>query len=133
VPESGTTGHLVQRLAWESSLGAAASHALIPALTVGLLFGIVLWALAAAVLPLVVRGASAMRDALAATAWAVALAAATPLLVSGLPGRPSLAAGGGPAPRGVILGAALGAALAIAARALRARPQEEPMEDGRAG
>jgi hypothetical protein len=133
VPGSGATGHPVPRLAWESSLGAAASHALIPALTVGLLFGVVLWALAAAVLPLVVRGASAMRDALAATAWAVALAAATPLLVSGLPGRPSLAAGGGPAPRGVILGAALGAALAIAARALRGRPQEEPIEDGRAG
>ena len=103
----------------------------IPLLTLGLLSGVALWALAAAVLPLVVRGTSAMRDALAATAWAVALAAATPLLVSGLPDRSSLAAGG-PAPKGVILGAALGAVLAIAARAMRGRP-EERVEDGRAG
>ena len=130
VPDT-AAGHPVQHLAWEGSLGAAVSHALIPILTVGLLSGVALWALAAAVLPLVVRGTSAMRDALAATAWAVALAAATPLLVSGLPDRSSLAAGG-PAPKGVILGAGLGAVLAIAARAMRGRP-EERVEDGRAG
>jgi eukaryotic-like serine/threonine-protein kinase len=124
-------GHPARRLAWESSLGTAASHALLPILTVGLLFGVVLWALAAALLPLVVRGASAMRDALAVTTWAVALAAATPLLVSGLPSRSSLGATGGPAPRGVILGAALGAVLAIAARALFGRAPEQ-VEDGRA-
>jgi hypothetical protein len=130
VPDTSAV-HPVQRQAWEGSLVAAANHALIPSLTVGLLLGVVLWALAAAVLPLVVRGTSAMRDALAATAWAVALAAATPLLVSGLPGRGSLVADG-PAPRGVILGAGLGAALAIAARALRGRSREQ-VEDGRAG
>jgi hypothetical protein len=126
------SGHLGQRLAWEGSLGAAASHALIPILTVGLLLGALLWAAAAALLPFVVRGASAMRDALAATAWAVALAATTPLLVFGLSDRRPLASAGGPSPRGVILGAALGAVLAIAARALRGGARGQ-VEDRRAG
>jgi hypothetical protein len=125
-------GGPARRLAWEGSLGAAANHALVPILTAGLLFGAILWALAAVLLPIVVRGASAMRDALAATAWAVALAAATPLLVSGLPGRSATATAGGPSPRGVILGAALGAVLAVAARALRGHAQAQ-VEDGRAG
>jgi eukaryotic-like serine/threonine-protein kinase len=103
------------RLSWEGSPGAASGHALLPLLTLGLLFGALLWAAAAALLPWVVRGRSAMHDALAATAWAVALAATTPLLVTGL------ARGSEPSPRGVILGTACGAALAIAARALRGR------------
>ncbi len=110
--------------AWESSLEAAATHALVPILALGLLLGAVLWAAAAAVLPWIVRGRSAMRDALAATAWAVALAAATPLLVVGLPGRAPIGSAGEPTPRGVISGAALGAVLAIGARALRGRVGE---------
>jgi hypothetical protein len=128
----GVAGHPAQRLAWESSLGAAASHALVPLLTVGTLLGAILWALAAALLPIVVRGVSAMRDALGATAWAVTLAAVTPLLVSGLPGHSPPGSTGGPAPRGLVLGAALGAVLALGARALRGRTREQ-VDDGRAG
>jgi hypothetical protein len=117
------TGGGSARSLWEGSPATAATHALTPLFTLGLLFGALVWALAAASLPLLVRGRSAMRDALAATAWAVALAAATPLLLTGLGGRAASAG----APRGVIVGSALGAVLAIAACAVRERA------DGRTG
>jgi hypothetical protein len=106
------------RLSWEDSLTGAAVHALAPLFTLELLGGALLWGAAAAVLPVLVRGRSAMRDALAATAWAVVLAAATPPLLTALG-----TAGGAPhaTPRGVVLGAACGAALAVAACALRGR------------
>jgi len=102
------------RAVWESSLTAAATHVLVPTLTLGLLLGAALWGLAAAVLPLLVRGRSAPLDALAAIAWSVALLAATPLLASGLARQ-----GPVPEPRGAVLGAILGAAIAVGARALR--------------
>jgi serine/threonine protein kinase len=100
---------------WERSLSTTAVHALLPQLSLALLLGAILWATAAVILPWVVRGRSAVTDALAATFWATALAASTPLLDRGLPLlRATL-----PSPRGVILGSALGALLAVAARALR--------------
>jgi hypothetical protein len=104
----------VARRAWESSPSAAATHAIVPLLTLGVLLGAILWALAAIVLPWVVRGHSAMHDALAAIAWAVALAASTPLLVDGLGGRAAEHS-----PRGVVVGTAVGAVFAIGARAVR--------------
>ena len=69
-----------------------------------------LWAAAAAVLPLLVRGRGAGVDALAAAGWAAALAAATPAVAEAV-GAPPLA-GAGPA-------AALGAGIALAAAAWR--------------
>jgi hypothetical protein len=72
-----------------------------------------------------------MRDALAATAWAVALVAATPPLVAGLDGGSVLAGAPGAPPRGVIVGAALGAVFAIASCAVRGRAGERV--DGRVG
>jgi hypothetical protein len=123
-------------LGWESSPTGAVAHALAPLLTLEVLAGAALWAAAAAVLPLLVRGDSAMRDALAATAWAVALAAATPAALTALS---DVAGGHQAAPRGVLLGAACGAALAVAACALRGRADlaagEYPGEqvDGRVG
>ena len=66
-----------------------------------------------------------MRDALAATAWAVALAAATPLLVSASPaGRRWRPAVGQPR-EASSWAQRCGAALAIAARALRAIGRRE--------
>lgn len=100
---------------WESSLGSTVVHALLPQLSLALLLGAALWATAAAVLPWLVRGRSAMADGIAAIFWASALAASTPLLDRGLP----LARATLPSPRDVILGSALGALLAVAARALR--------------
>jgi hypothetical protein len=108
------------RALWEGSLAGAANHALVPVLGLGLLLGAALWALAAVLLPWVVRGRSVLPDALGAIAWAVALAASSPLLDSGADGGAGIG-GGEPSPRGVILGAALGALLAVAARALRGR------------
>ncbi len=102
------------RAAWEGSLDTAATHVLGPALTLGLLLGGALWALAAAVLPWIVRGHNAVLDALAAVVWSAVLFAATPSLDSGLAANASSAH-----PRGALLGAIFGAAIAIAARALR--------------
>jgi len=115
VGPAGVGGHLYRAL-WEGSPGSALTHAVTPLLGLGLLLGALLWALAAVSLPWLVRGRGAGPDALGALAWAMALAAATPLLDSWPPGRV-----GAPGPHGVILGAALGAALAVAARALRGR------------
>ncbi len=124
------------RLLWESSPMSAATHALAPLFTLGLLAGALLWAAAAALLPVLVRGRSAMQDALAATFWAVALAGVTPLALTGL------AADAGAretSPRGVVLGAACGAVLAVGACALRGREDLDVGEygnervDGRVG
>ena len=102
------------RTVWESSLAAAAGHVVGPALSLGVLLGAVLWALAALSLPWIVRGRSALSDLIAAAAWSAAIAVATPALDAGLP-----AAGAYAAPRGAILGAILGCVIALAARALR--------------
>ncbi len=102
------------RAAWEGSLTGTAEHVLGPLLSSGVLLGAVLWAVAALLLPWLVRGRSAALDVVAATAWTAALLTAEPLLDHGLP----LAAGQG-APRGALLAAILAGALAVGARALR--------------
>jgi serine/threonine protein kinase len=123
----GPPAALAGSASWEGSLGAAVLHAIVPLLSLALLLGVVLWAAAAALLPWIVRGHSAALDALAAILWAGALAVAgaglggaglPPLLGRGL--SVAHAAGSGlQAPRGAVLGAALGGVLAVAARALR--------------
>jgi serine/threonine protein kinase len=94
------------------------AHAVLHLLSVTLLLEAALWALAAAILPWVVWGRSAMLDALAAILWAVALVAGwvgIQALDRGLPVTGATL----PSPHGVILSASLGALLAVAARALR--------------
>jgi eukaryotic-like serine/threonine-protein kinase len=103
-------------------------YAVAPLLGLTLLLGLALWALAAVALPWVVRGRSAVLDVLAASLWAGALAAGewvghgrVGLSSLGLPLTHAGEAGlhsGAPA-QSAILGAALGAVLAVAARALR--------------
>jgi hypothetical protein len=83
-------------------------------LTVELLLGAAVWALASVILPWIVRGRSAALDVAAAIVWTVALLAAVPLL-----DRALLAHASQPSPRGALLGAVLGCALAVCARALR--------------
>jgi eukaryotic-like serine/threonine-protein kinase len=102
------------RGAWESSIAQSASHVLAPSFTVAVLCGTLLWAAGAATLPWLVRGSSAARDLLAASAWAAALAAAEPSVDAGLAAHAAH-----PDPRGAVLGAVLGALVAVAARALR--------------
>jgi hypothetical protein len=120
---AGSAGSAARLAAWEGSPTAAAAHALAPLLAPGLLLGGALWAAAAVVLPWAVRGRGALPDALAATLWATALAAASPLLATGFAPSP-IGHATQAAPRGVILGSALGAVLAVAARALRGRAGE---------
>jgi hypothetical protein len=102
------------RPVWEGSLDSSAVHVIGPTLSLGVLFGALLWALGAAVLPWLVRGHGPGLDVAAAVIWSAALIAAVPLLDSGLG-----ASATHQSPRGAVLGAVLAAALAVAARALR--------------
>ena len=110
----GPPAGLPPRAAWESSIHAAATHVIAPTFTIELLLGAAVWALASAVLPWLLRGRSAALDVGAAVLWTIALLAAVPLLERAL-----LAHASQPSPRGALLGAVLGCALAIGARALR--------------
>jgi hypothetical protein len=86
------------------------------------------WAIAAAVLPLLVRGRAAAVDMVLAAGWAGALGAATSAVAQ---------AAGLPEPRGLVLGAIAAGVVAVGARALhprgrsragpvRARPYDGP-------
>lgn len=110
----GPAAGLPPRSAWESSLQLTATHVIAPAVTVGLLIGMAVWAAAAAILPLVVRGRSAALDVAGALTWTVALLAAVPLLQRSTIGQAAQVS-----PRGALLGAVLGCVLAVCARALR--------------
>jgi serine/threonine protein kinase len=110
----GPASGLPPRDAWEASLTGTASHVLGPILTPQLAIGAFVWALSAILLPWVVRGRNAGLDVLLAIAWTVALLAAAPLIE-----RPLLAHSNQGSPRGLLLGAMLGCALAVCARALR--------------
>jgi hypothetical protein len=100
--------------AWEGSLSLAAAHVIAPVLALGVLLGALLWGVAAVVLPLIVRGQSAVRDVAAVAVWSAAIVAATPELDAGLNAHAAH-----PSPRGALLGAALGALVAVSARAVR--------------
>jgi eukaryotic-like serine/threonine-protein kinase len=102
------------RAAWETSLGLTASHVIGPLLALGVLLGAMLWAAGAVILPWIVRGRSAALDIVAVAFWSAAIAAAAPMLDAGLSAHSSY-----PSPRGAVLGAILGGAVAVAARALR--------------
>jgi len=109
-PAAGVPPHAV----WEGSLASTATHVLGPLLSLGVLLGAALWALAAALLPLLVRGRSATLDAVAAAGWAAAVIVAQPALDGGLAAHAAH-----PSPRGAIVGGLLAVAIAVAARALR--------------
>jgi hypothetical protein len=102
------------RTAWEASVSGTAVHVVGPMLSVGVLLGALLWGVGAMCLPWVVRGRRAALDVVAVTMWTAAIAAAEPLLDSGVaPGAAHAS------PRGAVLGAVFGAVVAVAARALR--------------
>jgi eukaryotic-like serine/threonine-protein kinase len=102
------------RSAWEGSIGTTASHVLDPMLSLGVLFGALLWTCAALVLPWIVRGRNATVDVVVVVVWSSMIVAAAPALDSGL--SPQLTH---PSPRGAVLGALAGGLLALLARALR--------------
>jgi hypothetical protein len=110
--ELGPAPGVLTRGAWDESALDAARDAVWPLLSGGALALAALWALAALLLPLLVRGRSAALDLVAAAGWAAALAAATQALSEALLLDP---------PRGLAAGAVCGGVLAVAARAVRGR------------
>ncbi len=108
----GAAPAVLARSAWESSAVDATQHALWPLLAGGALGLVVLWALAAILLPVLVRGRSAALDIVAVTGWAAALAAGTQALSEALVLD---------APRGLVAGALGGGVIAVVARAVRGR------------
>jgi hypothetical protein len=110
---TGPASGVLPRDAWEGSALHAARDAVWPLLSGGALALAVLWALAAMVLPVLVRGRSAALDLVGAAAWAATLAAATQALAEALLLDP---------PRGLVVGAVLAGVLVVAVRAARARP-----------
>jgi hypothetical protein len=106
---------------WEGSAGQTLNHLLLPLANSGLLAFALLWALAAAVLPYLVRGRSPVADCLGASLWAAALALGTDRL------ERLLAAPADPvAPRGLIASAFVCALVAVVASALRYRGRRDP-------
>ncbi|MGA9284509.1 MAG: serine/threonine-protein kinase [Solirubrobacteraceae bacterium] len=110
----GPPAGLPPRAVWEASFDTTSKEVVGPMLTVELAIGALVWAIAATVLPWIVRGRNAVLDVIAAVAWTVALLAAVPLLEHAL-----LAHANEPSPRDALLGAVLGCGVAICARALR--------------
>jgi hypothetical protein len=109
---SGQPRDVLAASAWDGSAVDAARVALAPLLSGGTLAIALLWALAAALLPVLVRGRSAALDLVAAAGWAAALAASTQALAGALVLD---------APRGLVAGALAAGALAVGARAARGR------------
>ena len=108
--------------AWLHSAPEAARHALVPTVSSGVLTVAVLWALAAAVLPWVLRGRSLAAGVVGAGAWVVGLVAGSEALGEALRGAVTL-----PHPRGVLAGAALGGVLALVARRVREGAADAPV------
>jgi hypothetical protein len=107
-------GGVPSHTVWEGSLSSAAVHVLGPTLSLSVLVAVGVWAVAAVLLPWVVRGRSATLDVVATTIWSAGLLVASSPRHIGLSAQVSFAT-----PRGAILGALLGGTLAVAVRALR--------------
>jgi hypothetical protein len=88
-----------------------------PLLTSGALLYAVLWALAAVLLPWLVRGRWLAADLVAASIWAAALGASTVAIAQWIDA---------PEPRGPVLGAALAGVIAVAVPHLRGARVVEP-------
>ncbi len=106
------------RARWEGSVVNAVGDAVAPLLSTPTLAPALVWAAFALLLPLFARGRWAAADLLVAGAWAVGLVAAHAALGDALSG-----AG---ASQGVVVGATLGALVAVTARLLPSRSHERP-------
>jgi serine/threonine protein kinase len=98
---------------WTGSLHQTVHHVFGPLVTAGALAPAPVWAVAAVVLPWLVRGHSLPGDALRVSIWSVALVLATTVALGLLHGAHGLGE-----PRSAVLGAAVGAAVALAPTAL---------------
>ena len=108
------------RPSFDGAPGITAGDVIAPAASSGALLLALIWAGAALVLPWIVRGRSLSADAVAATAWAAGTAAATVALGEWLGDRVSDST-----PRGLVAGAVVAGALALALTHIR-RPPPAP-------
>jgi hypothetical protein len=109
------------RAGFDGAPGITAGDVIAPAVASGALLLGVVWAGAALVLPWLVRGRSLASDVVAATAWSAGAAAAAIALGEALGGRV-----GQSAPHGLLPGAVVAAALALALAHLRRPVAVEP-------
>jgi eukaryotic-like serine/threonine-protein kinase len=93
---------------WEGSIRAAGQHVLTPLLSSGVLAPAAVWAVAAAVLPWLVRGRSLVLDLIMAVIWSATVASASTAALSAAHGSH-----GSPTAPAAALGAVVGAALAL--------------------
>jgi tRNA A-37 threonylcarbamoyl transferase component Bud32 len=107
--------------AFSRSASAAAHHVFAPLASSGLLAPAAVWALAAAVLPLIVRGRSPVLDVVRAISWSVLTTLAVPAAILAVHGRRSA-----PVLHGAVLGAGAAAILALLPCWLAARPASLP-------
>jgi eukaryotic-like serine/threonine-protein kinase len=103
------------RALWHDSAPNAVEHVLRPLATSGALAIVALWAVAALVLPYLVRGPRLGTAAVGAAVWAVALAGGTAAVAGAVHVHAA-------APTAALAGAALAAPLALVAVAVRGRP-----------
>ena len=99
---------------WAGSAGGVIEHVLQPLATSGAPAIVALWALAAFVLPYLIRGRTIASAGLGAAVWAVGLAAGTALIANAVHTHAATSTA-------ALLGAALAAPLALVATAARAR------------
>lgn len=99
------------------TVDAATDQVLAPLFESGALAHVAVWAVAAAVLPWIVRGRWLALDLVGASAWAAALGASTIAVADAI---------GAPEPRNVILASVVAGALAVAIPHLRRAPVVEP-------
>jgi len=107
----GTAG----RILWEESASRAVTDVLVPIVSSGVPLIAALWAGAAWLLPLIVRGRAPLVDVVLVTGWATGLAAGTAALVAALPWS-----GPPPEPRGLVVGAIAAGAIGLLGAAARA-------------
>jgi hypothetical protein len=100
---------------WDGSLTGAATHAIWPALSSPALAPLVVWAVFAALMPLLVHGRSIVLDLILGGIWAAGLAVALHGTDELLAASTQLSAA-----KGAVAGSALGFVVAVAATSVRA-------------
>jgi hypothetical protein len=112
----GVGPHVAPRAAWQGSLSGAVSHALTPLCTDGRLLTAAVWALAAMVLPWVLRARAIRWRSVGAVLWASALLVALAMIATAQGEHSPL----------TLVAVALAAALALAGSVLRDPPHYPP-------
>ena len=109
---------------FDGAPGITAGDVIAPAASSGALVLALVWGGAAVVLPWLVRGRSLSADVVAASAWAAGVAATTIALGEWLGDRVAQ-----PEPRGLVTGALLACAAAVALAQLGRAPAPEPGDE----